>query len=70
MPSASDVVVMESGGGLFIIKDRAVESVLEPSFTWTVKLKVPVAVGVPEISPVEGVSESPAGSEPMGIDQV
>ena len=68
MPVADEPIIIWFAA--FIVIDKAVESVLEPSFTWTVKLKVPVVVGVPEISPVEGVSESPAGSEPMGIDQV
>jgi hypothetical protein len=34
------------------------------SVTLTVKLKVPDAVGVPEIEPVEAVKLSPAGNEP------
>jgi hypothetical protein len=45
-------------------------AVVEPSFTWTVKLEVPVVVGVPEITPVEVLSDSPAGSEPLVVDQV
>ena len=40
----------------------AVEPTL--SFTCTVKFEVPCAVGVPEITPVAGEMESPAGSEP------
>jgi hypothetical protein len=36
----------------------------------TVKLEVPAVDGVPEITPVPGVSVSPAGSVPLAIDQV
>ena len=41
-----------------------------PSATRTVKLDVPAVVGVPEITPVAALSDSPAGSEPADIDQV
>jgi hypothetical protein len=37
------------------------------SATFTVKLDVPAAVGVPEITPVEGESESPAGNAPVNM---
>jgi hypothetical protein len=40
------------------------------SVTCTVKLVVPVAVGVPEMTPVLGARESPAGREPTEIAQV
>jgi hypothetical protein len=40
------------------------------SATCTVKLPVPVAVGVPEIAPVLGVSVNPVGKDPEVIDQV
>ena len=40
------------------------------SVTLTVKLLVPVAVGVPEMTPVLGASDKPAGSVPAEIDQV
>ena len=39
------------------------------SVTWTVKEKSPLAVGVPETTPVEAASLSPAGSEPCVTDQ-
>jgi hypothetical protein len=35
------------------------------SFTCTVNEKVPEAVGVPLIVPVEAVKDKPAGSEPL-----
>jgi hypothetical protein len=43
---------------------------LAESVTLIVKLDVPVAVGVPLITPVEALSASPAGSEPTEIDHV
>ena len=39
------------------------------SVTWTVKLLVPVPVGVPESKPLLAVSVSPAGRAPAMIDQ-
>jgi hypothetical protein len=36
----------------------------EASSTWPVKVEVPAAVGVPEITPVTAASVSPAGNEP------
>jgi hypothetical protein len=48
----------------------AVSLGVEESVTLTVKLDVPVVVGVPEITPVLGVSLSPAGRVPTEIDQV
>ncbi len=47
----------------------AVRALLE-STTVTVKLKVPAAVGVPVIAPVEGASVSPGGRVPAETDQV
>ena len=40
-----------------------------PSLARTVKLEVPLVVGVPEIMPVDDASESPVGSEPEARDQ-
>jgi hypothetical protein len=40
------------------------------SVTLTVKLKTPVAVGVPLMTPVPEAIERPVGSEPESIDQV
>jgi Na+-transporting NADH:ubiquinone oxidoreductase subunit NqrD len=47
----------------------AVVTGLVESFAWTVKLKVPVVVGIPEITPAL-VMFRPAGSEPFAIDQL
>ena len=59
---------MVSAGLIFI--DRNLVAAVIPSATRTVKLDVPAVVGVPEITPVAAVSDSPAGSEPADIDQV
>jgi hypothetical protein len=40
------------------------------SIAWTVKLKVPEAVGVPEMTPVPLLSDRPVGSDPLVIDHV
>jgi hypothetical protein len=37
---------------------------VEESVTFTVKFVVPVAFGVPEITPVEGMSDAHEGSAP------
>src|SRR6266481_4517556 len=44
-----------------------VAGVVEESVTCTVKLKLPEAVGVPEMIPVAGSSARPPGSEPLLI---
>ena len=38
------------------------------SVTWTVNVNVPDAPAVPAIMPVEGLSDSSAGSEPKATD--
>jgi hypothetical protein len=40
------------------------------SFTWTLKLKAPVAVGVPLIAPLVALSVKPGGRDPLAIDHV
>jgi hypothetical protein len=61
--------VIDTGAATTMLS--ASEAVLESaSVTLTVKLLVPVAVGVPEITPVLAVSDKPAGNEPELIDQV
>jgi len=59
---------MVSAGVILI--DRGLVAVVIPSATRTVKLDVSTVVGVPEITPVSALSDSPAGSEPADIDQV
>jgi hypothetical protein len=43
---------------------------LPESVTLAVKLKVPVAVGVPEMTPLEEFSERPAGKFPEEMDHL
>ena len=53
-----------------IVMDRSCVAVPIPSAIWAVKLDVPAVVGVPTITPVAALSDSPPGSEPADIDQV
>jgi len=62
-------MVMVSAG--LIVIDSSCVAVAIPSAIWAVKLDVPaVVVGVPTITPVAALSDSPAGSEPADIDQM
>ena len=64
----NELVVTEGGGATVML--RAFEAETEfASVTCTVKLVVAVAVGVPEMTPVLGARESPAGREPTEMDQ-
>jgi hypothetical protein len=63
------VVVTDGGATTVMLSDFVAVCEFE-SVTCTVKLVVPVPVGDPEIKPVPGVSVSPAGSEPMEMDQL
>ena len=68
VPGGNDEVLMLNAGAL-ITSDRAVLADPEAlSVTLTVTLDDPAAVGVPEIVPPERVS--PAGSDPVAMDQV
>jgi hypothetical protein len=65
------VVVTENAAE--IVMDRlavAVSAGLLESVTSTVKLEVPVAVGVPAMIPLEALRLSPAGSDPEVSAQV
>ncbi len=48
----------------------ALAGVAAESLTETVMLKVPVTVGVPEITPVLAFNANPVGSDPLEIDHV
>ena len=61
-PPATFIVILSG----FVAVSRGVEE----SVTLTVKLDIPDVVGVPEITPVLGVSLSPAGKVPTEIDHV
>jgi hypothetical protein len=63
--------VVATAGGTATVSVRGSVAVRELApDTCTVKLLVPVAVGVPEIAPVLGVSVNPVGRDPETIDQV
>src|SRR5215831_19154516 len=64
--SVGQIIVVE---GLTVMP-RALVTFCDPAVTLTVKPEVPVAVGVPEITPLAGVRVSPAGSVPLAIDHV
>lgn len=66
VPAGSDVVVMVGGGALAEYNVRVLESVCPiPSSIWTVNVDVAEALGVPEITPVEGSSTRPDGRAPL-----
>ncbi len=69
VPAGSDVVVMVNGGGATVMLRAWVSLPFELSFTCTVKLEVPAAVGVPLMAPL-GASVRPGGSEPAFVDQL
>jgi hypothetical protein len=54
-------VVMTNGGWLMVRLTVPVAEVLALSVTWTEKLNVPPAVGVPEMLPVDPSTVNPAG---------
>jgi hypothetical protein len=68
-----ETVSVEGGAAAIAIEsftDWLCAAGLPPSLSNTVKLLVPVAVGVPEISPVAGARVRPAGRLPDEIDHV
>ena len=70
VPLESEVVATE-GGFAATVKVSGCDAFNElASVTCTLKLLLPVPVGVPEIIPVLGASVSPAGKVPESIDQV
>ena len=66
MPVGSKVVEMLSAGLMVTERVLVVEDTL--SVTLKVTEAVPVVVGVPEMVPVEALSDKPEGSEPEAID--
>jgi hypothetical protein len=69
VPPDNEVVVTVSGATIVMLRALVPERELA-SVTCTVKLLVPVPVGVPEITPVLDASDSPAGSVPEVMDQL
>src|SRR5579871_610846 len=62
-PGSVGCVVMVRAETMESVKALVVENELL-SVTWTVKLKLPTLVGVPEIVPLDGLSVRPPGREP------
>ena len=60
--------MITSAAAFTVIDNACVAVAFALSVTFTVKLLVPAALGVPEI--VDPVSVSPAGSDPVAIDHV
>ena len=70
-PGNDDVAIVNAGAATVIERGSALVCAgLPESLTVTVKLVVPLVVGVPEINPVFGDRVSPAGSAPPVTDQV
>jgi hypothetical protein len=61
---SEDVVIASAGITVMLRLAVAVAGVLSESSTFTTKSAVPETVAVPEITPVEGVSDNPAGRVP------
>ena len=72
MPPSNDTVVIEGEEGAALttmLSDFVAVSALA-SVIFTLKVLVPVPVGVPEITPVVDASASPAGKVPEVTDQL
>ena len=69
MLAGKDAVVT-LGGGLMVTAKALVAVAVALSFTWTVKLEVAAAVGVPLMVPLEEFRDKPAGNEPALTDHV
>ena len=67
---AEEVIVRTAGATVMEVATDFVWTGLPLSLTDAVKLKVPPAVGVPEMTPVVGARVSPVGRLPEVIDQV
>ena len=70
VPFGKEEVVMVSGGATTVRLSGCAAVNELASVTWTVKLLVPVPVGVPEITPVLAASASPVGKVPEEMDQL
>lgn len=69
LPSGRVVVVIASvvtgSGFLLIVSVNCFSSFAEPYTALTVNVEVPAVVGVPEITPDEGLRDNPAGRVPL-----
>ena len=63
MPLAVNALVMAGGGAaVLIVKDNVADPVPAALVALNATLDVPAAVGVPEMTPVAVLTESPAGN--------
>jgi hypothetical protein len=73
VPSGKGEEVVIISGALLTMRLKALlalAGVAWLSRTWTVKLEVPEADGVPLKAPLAGLRVTPAGSEPEATDQL
>ena len=69
MPAGSEAVVI-AGAALMVIDRVCVVVPPAVSVALTMKVYVPAVVGVPEIAPLDELSDRPVGRGPADIDQV
>ena len=74
VPEGSVALIVNAAGVPEAITSESVTDLVctgvDESATLKVKLLLPLAVGVPEIVPVDGARLRPAGSVPLVMDQV
>jgi hypothetical protein len=74
VPAGSEAEMVNAGGAAAATTIESVIDLactgLDESVTVKVRLEVPLAVGVPEMTPVAEARVSPAGRLPGGTDQV
>jgi hypothetical protein len=70
-PASADVLIVSTDGATTMeVGADAVCTGLPESFTLTVKLNVPLDVGIPEITPVDSAIDRPLGNWPDETDHV
>lgn len=70
-PVLGETVVMASAELLEILIDKLLEAVAAlASLTWAPNANDPAVLGVPEIAPVDELSDRPVGSCPLTVLQV
>jgi len=70
VPAGSELVVIDGGFAVTAIVSVWLAVAPVVSLTFTLKLKLPAVLGVPEICPLVAASTSPGGGEPVAIDHV
>jgi len=70
-PVLGETVVMEGAAVVEMLMDKLLEAVAAlASLTWAPNANDPAVLGVPEIAPVDEVSDRPVGSCPLIVLQV